>query len=1181
MASNAFSLGTLFAEVQLAGIKSFNRDLGKMESSVNAAFGNIQAAARTLAVGFGAVFTGGAAALTGATVQAAEFEAGLNRVRAVAQGTASEVNQIGELAARLGPQFGFGLDESLRAVEELARGGTTLRDALDGALNATLQLAAAGRIDLGSSADLMTDILQAFNLTAGQSVHVVDLLAGAANRSSTTVEEMTFALRQSMSVASVLQLPFDELATALGVLANVSLKGSDAGTSLRTMLLHLNPQTDKARKLMQELGIITEEGSNRFFDAAGNMQSMAEIAGVLQQTLAGMTSQQQTAALQEMFGQDAVRAAAAFFQTGADGVRAFEAALGGVKAADVAAIQIEGLSGQVNKLRAAIEAMMVEFGEPLLKPVTFVVKQLTEVARGFSALPESMQTILAWLIGGTTAVAGAGLAGALALMTLPGIVNGIGIVATALPRVAAGLAAFNTSQVAALAGPLGLGAVALGLGALVAIDFTEQKTERMRGTAAVLHDLNAALRGMRDMPTAELKSNIDNLYAALGALSGERPPVALQMDENVMALRRGLERMTAELDSRHGTAADVHIAARTLGTQITQGMVGTPAEPRGAVAAAKQTAESLSGLGTAVRVITETQRPAMRDLGLMISTEVAGPGIGGMEELRTALDPGLHDAAIDASVGLQAAAPDLGRAAVAVAAPVSTEFDRLRDHVVEATSALPAATEAALVASRSPMIRAWAALWDGLHETSVNALGRLGALFAVDIPDAFGRGFGGVLSLQDSFTEGWTKFTNALKKVWSESLGDMVSAFVAGFTRPIGEELGRLAARAAGILGTSTPATTAAGAVAAGTAAGAVNAATGAAGASTAASAGTGAAASIATVIGYGLAVEAVGQTLGALGITNFPTPSRIAGAIVQAFSGGGAVTGIGGTIPNGKVPEAAWLTAYPTLYVENRGAVLADTLHWAPFRLSSQTAIKLMYPVSRSGGTLTGRPVWLTALTKGNIVIPTDIGLELLVNGGITASTLGVDSRWLDVYAGKMLAVISEEGGLTFQDVAAPTPATTTAPSTPPPAPAAPAPAAPTGTVPTSYPQIQSLAQTFAQAVAVNLSELERDLSGQGVLTPTGQVSLSLGLAKVSHYLADQASKMGLALGSIPIPGAGITFGELFPTFAGGNFPTNAGALIQLNVDKFFGSDAELRQLTDEIIRIARQEGLVLNPII
>jgi len=137
------------------------------------------------------------------------------------------------------------------------------------------------------------------------------------------------------------------------------------------------------------------------------------------------------------------------------------------------------------------------------------------------------------------------------------------------------------------------------------------------------------------------------------------------------------------------------------------------------------------------------------------------------------------------------------------------------------------------------------------------------------------------------------------------------------------------------------------------------------------------------------------------------------------------------------------------------------------------------------------------------------------------------------------------------------------------------------TETTALTYPRVESMAQTFAQGMAVLFGEQERDVAGAGMFDFMQQTTLSRGLASVQGQIFDAAQSMGLSLGSIPIPGSGMTFGDLFQFYGSrGSYGTNNSNLITVNVDKFFGSDAEMRQLTDEIIRIARQEGLTLQPI-
>ena len=87
---------------------------------------------------------------------------------------------------------------------------------------------------------------------------------------------------------------FEETATAIAVMGAAGIKGSDAGTSLKTMLLSLNPATDKQKTAMRELGIITDEAGNRFFDAQGRVKDFSQIAGVLQEATRGLTETRTT-----------------------------------------------------------------------------------------------------------------------------------------------------------------------------------------------------------------------------------------------------------------------------------------------------------------------------------------------------------------------------------------------------------------------------------------------------------------------------------------------------------------------------------------------------------------------------------------------------------------------------------------------------------------------------------------------------------------------------------------------------------------------------------------------------------------------------------------------------------------------------------------------------------------------
>ncbi|PAD72376.1 phage tail tape measure protein, partial [Paenibacillus campinasensis] len=157
---------------------------------------------------------------------------------------------------------------------------------------------------------------------------------------------------------------------------NRGLKGSDAGTSLKTMLQTLQPVTEDQIALFEALGLVTADGSNQFFDAAGNIKSLNEIAGTLRKSMSKLTNQERQHALKLMFGTDAVRAATILYKEGAEGVEKFRDEMSKVTALDVARKKMDNAAGAVEQFRGAVETMQIAGMTPLLP----IVKEMANGA---------------------------------------------------------------------------------------------------------------------------------------------------------------------------------------------------------------------------------------------------------------------------------------------------------------------------------------------------------------------------------------------------------------------------------------------------------------------------------------------------------------------------------------------------------------------------------------------------------------------------------------------------------------------------------------------------------------------------------------------------------------------------------------------------------------------------------
>ena len=392
---------------------------------------------------------------------AADFEKELSNTKAVSGATAGEMEKLKQAALEMGAATSFSASEAAQAITELAKGGMSTADILSGGLKAALDLAAAGELSMGEAAEYVIKSMTPFNMKASEAGKIADLLAGAANASATDVREMGQALSQSAAVASQMGLNLADTTTTLALFANKGLVGADAGTSLKTMLMRLIPSSKEATVAMGELGLITEDGKNKFFDASGNIRSMSEIAGLLKGSLQGLTAEQKQMALQTMFGSDAIRAGSFIAEAGAEGFDKMAASIGKVSAADVAGEKLNNLQGAIESLKGSVETVMITIGDTFLPILQKLANYLVKVVNVFNSLPAPIQkaiAVFAVLVAGIALVAGPVL---LLLGYIPSIIAGFAMISTVVGGVG--------PVFAALTGPIGLVIAAIASFAAIAI----------------------------------------------------------------------------------------------------------------------------------------------------------------------------------------------------------------------------------------------------------------------------------------------------------------------------------------------------------------------------------------------------------------------------------------------------------------------------------------------------------------------------------------------------------------------------------------------------------------------------------------------------------------------------------------------------------------------------------------
>lgn len=326
---------------------------------------------------------------------AAEFERKLDYFIAVGgPGAADQYDAVAAKALQLGADTIYSADQIADSFVELAKSGVDAQDIINGIGEGVAALGAAADIPLDTAANIITSAVATFQLGADNAVMVADKLAGAANASIIDVQDLGVSLKYVGGVAASLGVPFQDVNTALAILGENGIKGSTAGTSLRQVLLGLNGSTKKAQSALRELGIITEDGTNKFYNMDGSAKSLSEVFQILQDATAGMSDQQRTATMQQIFATRALPSLIALTREGADGFAAMAAEINKTTAFDVASQRLDNLSGDLEILRGNIDTLMITAGGPFQSFARTIVQGVTQIIQAFMDLPPAVQTTI-------------------------------------------------------------------------------------------------------------------------------------------------------------------------------------------------------------------------------------------------------------------------------------------------------------------------------------------------------------------------------------------------------------------------------------------------------------------------------------------------------------------------------------------------------------------------------------------------------------------------------------------------------------------------------------------------------------------------------------------------------------------------------------------------------------------
>ncbi|MGG1661734.1 phage tail tape measure protein [Brevibacillus sp. NRS-1366] len=393
----------------------------------------MQSAGMEIATSFGLAGAAVTAALGHAVGTAADFEAKMDRVGAIAEASAADLDAMSESAMKLGAASSKSASEVAEGMEMMAAMGFQANEII-AAMPGVISAAEASGEDMALVADTMAVSLRAFGLEASQSTHVADVLSKTANVSAANLQGMAYALKYAAAPAHTLGMSLEEVSAAVAIMSDAGIRGETAGTTLRMSLTRLAKPTDEASEVLNLLGV-------KINDTSGNMLPFADIVGQLQQKMSGLSNSQRAAYLATIFGVEAMSGMMTVVEAGPEKFRALTKELENSSgaSAEAAAKMKDNLKGALEQLNGALETAQITIGNALIPVIRTLSEAVQGVIEWFNDLSPSMQQVITI----TAAIAGSllTLVGAFgAVLAVVGLAaSGLGALGPTLGTVAAAI----------------------------------------------------------------------------------------------------------------------------------------------------------------------------------------------------------------------------------------------------------------------------------------------------------------------------------------------------------------------------------------------------------------------------------------------------------------------------------------------------------------------------------------------------------------------------------------------------------------------------------------------------------------------------------------------------------------------------------------------------------------------
>lgn len=309
------------------------------------------------------------------------FDSSMANVAAISGAAGDELDSLRDKAKEMGATTKFSASEAADAFSYMAMAGWKTEDMLSG-IDGIMSLAAASGEDLATTSDIVTDALTAFGLAAEDSGRFADILAAASSNANTNVSMMGETFKYVAPLAGTLGYSAEDMAVAIGLMANSGIKASQAGTSLRSALTRLISPTDEAASLIADFGI-------SLTDADGNMLPFSDTVAALRTAFAGLSESEQASAAATLFGQEAMSGMLAIINAAPEDVSKLTEAVenSGGAAEEMASVMEDNVGGAMTTLNSALEglgiALYETFSDDFKSVITFASDSISKLTEAF------------------------------------------------------------------------------------------------------------------------------------------------------------------------------------------------------------------------------------------------------------------------------------------------------------------------------------------------------------------------------------------------------------------------------------------------------------------------------------------------------------------------------------------------------------------------------------------------------------------------------------------------------------------------------------------------------------------------------------------------------------------------------------------------------------------------------